>query len=120
MTSFRLPLSALVAAAFVASVGSALAHADLIHSSPAANATIASPEKIELHFSDVIAPRLSVIKLTRDGADIITEAAATRDAKGVIATPETNLEPGVYTLTWTVVSPHDAHKMTGNFKFTVK
>ena len=112
-------LLALPAALFFG-ISGANAHADLEHSTPAANASIGSPEKIELHFSEAVEPRLSGIKLVKGGTEVATHAMPASDTKALVAMPSAPLAPGVYTVSWTAMTPADGHKMTGTFTFTVK
>ena len=116
------PLTLLsVPAILLLGLAAANAHAQLVHAMPAANESVGSPQKIELHFSEAIEPRLSGVKVTnKAGAEVGLKTVATADAKGLVASPAAPMAPGVYTISWTAVSPSDAHKMTGNYTFTVK
>ena len=52
------------AAALVMFAGTANAHPKLVSASPAANATVAKPARIELHFSEKLMPAFSKADLT--------------------------------------------------------
>jgi hypothetical protein len=80
----------------------------------------ASPKEIRLTFSEGVEPRFSGIELaTGDGRPIAT-GHATRDPGDekqlVLAVPP--LAPGLYRVTWHVVSV-DTHRTEGDFTFTV-
>src|SRR4051812_29545499 len=82
--------------------GEASAHANLVSSDPAKNATIASPAAITLHFSEALEPKVSGFKLTNiDGKPVTLKTMAAPDAKSLAAAPSVPLTPGLYTITWT-------------------
>ena len=98
----------------------ALAHAELVHTVPAAKSSGAAPAAIQLHFSDAIEMKFSSFKVTDiDGKEVAIKAVA-GDAKTLSATPTAPLAPGLYTVTWSAASVEDGHKMKGTFSFTVK
>ena len=109
-----------VAAALFLSATAADAHANLVSSDPGKNATIASPTKITLHFSEALEMKVSGLKLTDiDGKPVAIKAETPPDPKSLAAAPAAPLAPGLYTVTWTSMGD-DAHKMTGTVSFTVK
>ena len=98
----------------------ASAHANLVSSDPAKNATIASPDKITLHFSEALEMKVSGLKLTDiDGKPVAIKAVKASDDKSLAAAPAVLLAPGLYTNSWTSMGD-DAHKMNGTLSFTVK
>jgi methionine-rich copper-binding protein CopC len=98
----------------------ALAHANLVSSDPAKDATIASPKQITLHFSEALEMKVSGLKLTdTDGKPVAIKAVAAPDAKSLAAVPVKPLTPGLYTITWTSMGD-DAHKMSGTVSFNVQ
>jgi methionine-rich copper-binding protein CopC len=106
---------------FLLGAAQAQAHARLVSAEPAANATVAAPMLIQLHFSEEIARKFSSIKLTHTGGGAI--ALMTRDAKdtkSLLIMPNAALAPGSYTITWIAVATDDGHRSTGTFSFTVK
>lgn len=123
----RLVLAALVIAGLMPGVA-AYAHPELEKSSPAANATVAAPAKIELRFTEKLAGEFS-------GADLLMldmpgmkmdkpskESAPTSlssDGMTLILTPATPLSPGTYRVDYHVVST-DTHRITGSLTFKVK
>jgi methionine-rich copper-binding protein CopC len=98
----------------------AQAHANLVSSDPAKNATIGSPNMITLHFSEALEMKVSGFKLTDiDGKAVAIKMMPGPDAKSLAAAPAAPLAPGLYTISWTSMGD-DAHKMDGKLSFTVK
>jgi methionine-rich copper-binding protein CopC len=96
------------------------AHAQLVSAEPAADATVAAPETIVLHFNEPLEVRLSSFRLTDiDGNPVAITVAAAPDPNSLAAKPDMPLAPGLYTVSWTVAGP-DAHPMQGTISFTVK
>jgi len=96
------------------------AHAHLVSATPTANATVAAPKTITLHFSEKLEPKFSGLELmTADGAkvDVASSVPAT-DRKTITGTVAGQLAPGAYMVTWHVVSD-DGHRIKGDFNFTV-
>ncbi|HEX5279941.1 MAG TPA: copper homeostasis periplasmic binding protein CopC [Micropepsaceae bacterium] len=98
----------------------AFAHANLVSSDPAKDATTASPKQITLHFSEALEMKVSGLKLSdTDGKPVAIKPVAAPDAKSLAAVPAQPLAPGLYTITWTSMGD-DAHKMSGTVSFSVK
>lgn len=109
-----------LSAALALGATQASAHANLVNSSPAKNATIASPSMITLHFSEALEMKVSALKLTDiDGKAVALKTMAAPDNKSLAAMPAAPLAPGLYTVNWTSMGD-DAHEMKGTFSFTVK
>jgi methionine-rich copper-binding protein CopC len=109
-----------VAGALLLSATAADAHANLVSSVPAKNATTASPGMITLHFSEALEMKVSGFKLTdTDGKPVAIKSAKAPDTKSLAAAPAAPLSPGLYTISWTSMGD-DAHKLTGTLSFTVK
>ncbi|MDB5475805.1 MAG: copper resistance protein CopC [Phenylobacterium sp.] len=114
----RLAILAAVTAPFLFAAAGAQAHAHVVTSSPAANATVASPKAIHLQYNEKLAPKFS-------GADLMTAAgkpvAVTVKAAGkaIDATPKAALAPGGYMVMWHAVAD-DGHRSKGQYNFTVK
>jgi copper resistance protein C len=107
-------------AAVLLSATQAYAHANLVGSNPAKDATVASPKVITLHFSEALEMKVSGLKLTDiDGKPVAIKSVAAPDAKSLAVAPATPLAPGLYTISWTSMGD-DAHKMTGTVSFSVK
>ncbi|MFT4190170.1 MAG: copper homeostasis periplasmic binding protein CopC [Comamonas sp.] len=119
--------SFLLAASCALAAPAAWAHAHLQQSIPAAHATVAAAERIELRFSGPLVARfakVTVLFLGTDGQAQPVEVpdiavAYADDQRGVIATPAQPLQPGRYRVEWRVVSA-DTHPMKGQFSFVVK
>ena len=100
----------------------ARAHADLVEADPAPNGSvIEGPDRIRLTFSEPIDPGSATITLLDTqqrpvpglGELEVTDDQLTVDA----ALPE--LEPGVYTVSYGVVSRVDGHATAGSYAFLV-
>ena len=117
----RLVLGAGVAAGVVFSATSALAHAHLISSNPAANATVASPATVTLTFNDPLEPRFSGFEITDAQNHAVNAPSHPDPNNGAIyaATLATPLAAGLYHVNWHLVA-HDGHRMRGTFDFTVR
>ena len=124
LTPFALALAALsLSAPEIAS-----AHAQLVASTPAANASVRSPAKIELRFNEVV-----------NGAIVRAEVAMTampgmgahapmpisgftmrlgKDRKSLTLQLGRPLSAGTYRVTWSAAGA-DKHRRGGNFSFTV-
>lgn len=102
----------------------AQAHAALQQSTPAADAVVASPDKIDLVFNETLLPRASRIELLMNhgGSTMPIENFTTEivdDGKTLRAKLPKSLAPGVYRVEYRAVGG-DNHPMTGNFSFTVR
>jgi methionine-rich copper-binding protein CopC len=119
--AFRALLLPAVLAASVLVAGQASAHAKLVASTPAANATVAAPQAIRLTFSEKLAPAFSTFELTMaDGMKAPVKTSVSQDRKTITGVPKSRLAPGGYKITWRAASVDDGHRMDGAFTFTVK
>jgi len=113
------------AAALVMFAGTANAHPKLVSASPAANATVAKPARIELHFSEKLMPAFSKADLTMAAMPgmaamkMASAAALSSDGRTLVITPKSPLPSGRYSVAWNVVST-DTHKVAGTYVFAVK
>lgn len=113
------------AAALMTFAGAASAHPKLVLALPAANATVATPARIELHFSEKLMPAFSKADLTMAAMPGMAAmkmpgtAALASDGRTLVITPKGKLAAGRYTVAWHVVST-DTHKVAGNYAFAVK
>lgn len=120
----RLPVL-IAAAALVAFAGTANAHPKLLSASPAANATVATPAHVELHFSEKLMPAFSKGDVTMaampgmPAKQIASTAALAADGRTLVVTPKGPLHAGRYSVAWHVVST-DTHKVAGSYAFAVK
>ncbi|WP_144112053.1 copper homeostasis periplasmic binding protein CopC [Paraburkholderia sp. BCC1886] len=122
-SSTRSTLSALaLGAAALLLTTTAFAHAHLVSSEPAANAEVAAPTQVTIHFTEPLEPAFSRIAL----ADASGHAAATApsqvdrtDAKVMHLPLPSALSAGHYAVHWTAVAT-DGHRTQGDFAFDVK
>ena len=108
--------------AFAIVASAASAHALLQKAVPAVGGTVtASPTEIRIKFSEGVEPRFSSIALASEAgvaAPTGKPSVDPADNSVLVATVSQALKPGVYTVTWHVVSV-DTHKTEGHFNFTV-
>jgi methionine-rich copper-binding protein CopC len=99
----------------------AQAHAHLIASAPAKDATVAAPTLLTLHFSEKLEAKFSGVELDRsDGTQVpVTSAVPDNDPKTILGRVAGRLPPGAYTVKWHNVSA-DTHRMEGSYSFTVR
>jgi copper transport protein len=98
------------------------AHALLAKSDPADGARLTeAPEEIMLHFTEAPELQLSDISLLdRSGAELETgEPAPVPGEEAALHVTVPDLEQGVYTVTWRVVSRVDGHPTGGAFAFGI-
>jgi len=113
-------LSAVFSAAAL-TAGQASAHAKLVSSDPAANATIAAPKTIRLTFSEKLAPAFSTFELAMaDGMKAPVKTTVSADKKTITGVPTGRLMAGAYKITWHAAAADDGHRMDGTLAFTVK
>ena len=112
-------------AAITGLAGTAGAHPKLVSSSPAANATVASPAHIDLRFSEQLMPNFAKGDLIMSampgmGAMKMTSKASVgADGKTLVIIPKARLPKGKYVINWRVVSK-DTHKLAGRYAFAVR
>ena len=108
--------------AVVATASTALAHALLQSSDPAAGATLASgPPQVTIRFGEPPDPKLSSIKVLDTSGAPVT-AGSTVVVAGQpeqLSVPLGPLSPGWYTVAWRTVSAVDGHAAAGSFAFGV-
>ena len=112
--------------AFLAVASAAQAHPKLLAASPAANATVGRPGRVELRFSERLMPIFSGADLmmgmagaNRGSLKIASTAAVARDGRTLVITPKSPLAAGRYSVAWHVVSV-DTHRVAGTYGFAVK
>ena len=125
MSRFGRPLLALGIAGLIAVglAGPAFAHANLLHSDPAANALLdQAPAEVTMTFSEPPDPSLSIVHVLDVNAAQVeagpVEAVPGHGEQLQIALPA-DLPDGVYTVSWRVVSEADGHATAGAFSFGV-
>lgn len=115
------------ALALLGVASAAQAHPKLVSASPAANATVVEPGRVELRFSEKLMPKFSGADLMMTGhggashapMKVTATAAVAGDGSTLVLTPKAPLVPGRYTVAWHVVSS-DTHRVAGNYAFAVK
>ena len=120
-------MSNIVAAALVAGMVSiaggtaAQAHAFLDHASPAVGSTVAAaPAVLSLSFTQDLEPAFSNISVTNEAGQRV-DLGNTQVPPGEPAELRIGLRPlppGIYTVSWRVVSV-DTHPTQGSFQFTI-
>jgi len=99
----------------------ASAHASLVKSDPAANATVAAPKAVTLTFDDELTPAFSGFDVSMsDGMKMKFKTTVSKDKKSIIGVPTGSLMPGAYKISWHAAASEDGHKTTGTLAFTVK
>ena len=112
----------IAASAALLLAGTASAHAHLVNSTPAANATVAAPKAISLTFNEKLTPAFSKFELvmpTMNNMAVAVKTGVSRDGLTITGRPQAPLIPGVYKINWHAASS-DGHKMDGVVDFTVK
>lgn len=107
----------------------AAAHTQLVSSSPAANARVAGPTKIELRFNEAVigaTARATIAMTGMPGMANHAPMAITgftakmgKDRKSMTLLLRKPLTAGTYLVTWTAAGA-DTHRMSGTFSFTVR
>ena len=103
-------------------VSPARAHAILVSSIPADNATLTTPpSQVELFFSEAIDPNLSKISVMDTNGTRVDAGDAHLDPSDAthMIVSLTTLGDGVYTVAWTAVSATDGHQTSGSYPFAV-
>ena len=127
MTKFRL-LTIVPILGALAFAGSLHAHARLVATTPAANATVAKPTKIMLTFGEKLVPAFSGAELVmttmpgmamHEPMKMSVTSAMSADGKTLTLLMKRALTSGTYKVSWHSVGA-DTHPMTGDFSFTVK
>jgi methionine-rich copper-binding protein CopC len=116
MSLIRLGAGAVGLAAVLAA-SQAAAHAHLVSSDPAANATVAAPKQIVMQFSETLQPKFSGFDLSMGGAPVVVKAKVAK--KTIVGAPAKPLAPGAYEVKWHAVTA-DTHRMEGTYSFTVR
>jgi copper resistance protein C len=125
---FRKTVFAVAMAASVLTATAAQAHPKLNSATPAANAVVAAPTRIQLLFSEALVAQFSGIDLTmtempgmKMGPMKINGVKATvgADGKTLVATLAKPLAVGTYKVDYHVVST-DTHRIQGSYTFKVQ
>ena len=122
MRHHHFALAAIAASSALLLAGTASAHAHLVKSTPAANATVAAPKTISLTFNEKLTPAFSKFELvmpTMSNMAVAVKTSVSKDGLTITGTPTAPLSPGLYKISWHAASD-DGHKMDGAVDFTVK
>jgi methionine-rich copper-binding protein CopC len=113
--------SGILGAVLLCATQSANAHAKLELSAPADKSTVSAIRVISLRFSEAIEPSLSSVRLVgANGIAIpIQVVAEGSDKTSLMVKLGGALEPGAYSVIWSVVSD-DGHKTKGTVHFSVQ
>ena len=105
------------------------AHARLVASTPAANATAARPSKIDLRFNEARIGSTVSVRLAMTGMPGMANHAPIpitgfasqldKDRKSVSLKLRRPLAAGTYRVNWAAAGA-DTHRLTGTFNFTVR
>lgn len=108
-------------AAALVVVPMAFAHAHPKVMLPAADSTGPAPARIIVTFSEAVEAKFSSLSVTDENGTQINKEKSVADAtdKKTLTLALPALAPGEYLVHWVTVAP-DGHKMTGEYKFTVK
>ena len=111
-------LASLLSVLSLVPVARVAAHSLLLESTPAANAVVTPPGRVELRFNNRIERALSRIRLVDErGArrELPIDDHGSPDRLGA---PLSSLSPGPYRVEWQVLST-DGHIVSGRFSFRV-
>lgn len=108
----------------VAAAPLALAHPSLVKATPAADASVAPANRIELTFSERVMPRATGIELSMaHGRTLMAMPALSQqvsdDGHRLVVSFAKPLPAGDYRLQWRAVG-QDSHPVTGDYRFSVK
>ena len=113
--------SAALGAIALLAAGQASAHAALVRSNPAANATVSAPKAISLTFNEALTPAFSGFDLSMgDGMKMKVKTKVSKDKKTITGVPTGRMMAGAYKISWHAAAVDDGHKTTGTLPFTVK
>ena len=100
----------------LAGAGPAAAHAKLVATDPAREATVTSLAAVRLRFSEVLRPEFSTVAVTApDGAQVVSGSPAVAGTE--ITVPVAAAAPGSYTIAYRVLSA-DGHPVEGSYVVT--
>lgn len=123
-----LPLHLAAMLALASTPGTALAHAKLVGSTPAANTAATKVATVNLRFSEKLIAstvKAELIMTAMPGMKdhppmkIPVTSAMGKDGKSMTLQPKRALVPGTYKVKWSAAGA-DTHRMGSEFSFTVK
>jgi methionine-rich copper-binding protein CopC len=114
-------ISVALAVGAIALAGQASAHAALVKSNPAANATVAAPKAISLTFNEALTPAFSGFDMSMgDSMKMKVKTKVSKDRKTITGMPLGPMMAGAYKVNWHAAASDDGHKTSGTLAFTVK
>jgi methionine-rich copper-binding protein CopC len=120
--------AATAALALLLTPAAASAHAKLVGSTPAANATVSKVTSVSLRFNEKLVASTVRAELVMTGMPgmanhapmkIPAASAMGKDGKSMTLTARRALVPGTYKVKWSAAGA-DTHRMGSEFSFTVK
>ncbi len=98
----------------------AAGHARLVRSDPPANVILEQPPQVfRLWYDEDLGPGLSVVSLLDRSNLVVMQGGVVTDRdRKVLDLPVAKLKPGIYTVSWKVLSAVDGHITRGAFAFT--
>ena len=121
MRNSRNGLKALLAIAALSLAAPLAAHAELVRSTPAKQASVAAPQTVSVTFSAKVVPAFSTLELVMAEHDMKVPVTTTvsKDGKTLTGTPQRPLMKGSWSLNWVIASA-DGHRMRGSIPFQVQ
>ena len=117
---FSAALFLIIAAVFIASPRSALAHAVLVTSTPQKNIAVTGPEvAISLRYNSRVDGARSTLSLLKPDGTVENVTGITQPRPDVVAATGHAMAKGAYILRWQVLSS-DGHITRGEIPFQVK
>jgi copper transport protein len=98
----------------------AAGHASMVRSDPPANVLLeTAPQNVRLQYDEDVAPGLSLISILDRSNFVVLQGGVVADQdRKVLELPTAQLRPGIYTVSWKVLSAVDGHITRGAFAFT--
>ncbi|HEX9900447.1 MAG TPA: copper resistance CopC family protein, partial [Candidatus Methylomirabilis sp.] len=98
----------------------AAGHASLVRSDPPANVLLeTAPQVLRLRYDEDLAPGLSIVSILDRSNFVVLQGGSVADQdRKVLELPAAQLRPGIYTVSWKVLSAVDGHITRGAFAFT--
>jgi len=98
----------------------AAGHASLVRSDPPANVLLeTAPQVLRLRYDEYLAPGLSLVSILDRSNFVVLQGGVVADQdRKVLELPAAQLRPGIYTVSWKVLSAVDGHITRGAFAFT--
>jgi copper resistance protein C len=115
----RLAHAFVLIAIVAASAATALAHMKAAKMEPAAEATVTSPSRVQIWFTQAPDPKVSKLELTGPAGVAKLSGFQVTAGKSLVATVDGTLADGRYTVRWQAAGD-DGHVQKGEYAFTVK